>query len=120
LEVFNELLALGDTFTTNVPVYPIDPLLTNDYIIGFINGEASFTNVSGMAKFAIEHTDGKVINMINRHLNFSTNVYSPTKRTNRKQTFALSVTNSYDLAKIIDFINSNYPLQGYKLIQYNY
>lgn len=118
LEEFNQLLALGGTFSP-VAASVMSRQFTNNYIIGFINGEATFTTIpTGTAKFAIEHTDGDIIHMIHNHLGFSTNVYAPTQRLSRKQTFALSVTNSFDIAIILDFIKSNYPLQGYKSIQY--
>jgi hypothetical protein len=81
----------------------------NNYIVGFINGEASFTTVpTGTAKFAIEHTDGNIIQMIHHHLGFSTNVYAPTQRSGRKQTYALSVTSSPDLAIVLNLHKSNY------------
>jgi hypothetical protein len=108
LEDFNQLLTLSNSFAIT------HRLLTNNYIIGFINRKATFTTVpTGTAKFAIEHTGGKVIKI---NLGFSTNVYAPTQRSGRKQTYAISVTNSLDLAIVIDLIKSSYPL---KLIQYN-
>ncbi len=119
-ESYEKLLALGNTFVTTLPVQPINPLLFNNYIIGFINAEASFTMIpTGKGKFAIEHTDSNIINLIHDYIKFSTNVYSPTKRTGRKQTFAISVTRNTDLAKIMNLINTSYPLQGYKQVQYH-
>lgn len=125
LDEFNVLQALGSSFFTLVPVCPINPELINNYIIGFINAEATFTTVyhgqpeKRRAKFALEHTDYDVLEMIRKHLDFSTSVYSPTQRQGRKPTYAISVTNSPDLARLVNLINHSYPLQGYKLHQYN-
>lgn len=125
---FEALLQLAQTFPTafreEAFSYPYGKDLYQAYILGFINGDGSFTDVTryGGGKFALEHTDENMVKLIHSLLGLSTSVYAPTVRGKRKQTYAFSVTSSKDLFKVHDFVERNAattPLRGHKAVQFS-
>ena len=88
---------------------------------GFINGEGSFYIVKNdtVFRFAIEHTDIKVLYILKECINLSVNITEVKIRGTRKQTYCMSTTSKENINKVISFIDNNNQLQGYKLEQYN-
>lgn len=95
------------------------PSIINDYILGFINGSGSFHAVKTgfattaiLSRFSIEYKDEAIINMIAAQLNLDTNVFKS------RDAYVLSMVTSADIARLVNLINTSYPLQGYKAEQY--
>jgi len=93
----------------------------NEWIVGFVNGEGSFGVYRNgtVYRFTIEHTDQRVLELIKITLGLSLDVYVVKIREGRKQTYALTVSNTTDIDKVIKFFDNNESLKGYKLKQYN-
>lgn len=122
---FNTLIEFLNYFAayviiTQPSINNISQLFIDSWIVGFINGEGCFTHSQGAtgASFVIEHTDKGVLDMIKLRLNFGPSVISRPRRGNRKLTYSLSVTTEKDLKSLVNFLDSNIPLQGYKYVQY--
>jgi len=95
------------------------PFLSS-WIVGFINGEGSFSIVKNgkVFIFLLEHTDLAVLELIKEVLGFALPVYTVKLREGRKQTFAIKVSSRSDIGKVVSFLDANEPLKGYKLEQY--
>lgn len=96
-----------------------DIQFVKSWIIGFINGEGSFYTVKNAHRFVIEHTDIKALSLIKEHINLSVTIAKVKIRGNRKQTYCISTTSKENSNKVIQFIENNNQLQGYKLKQFN-
>lgn len=114
---------------------PIIPDISNcsqyyidNWIIGFLNGEVSFTYLTKDNKeyprIVLEHTDEGVINLIKTRLEINTKIITREREMSnlyvkkRKTTHMLFITSNKDINNTIFFINKMNNLQGYKLIQY--
>lgn len=86
-----------------------------------MNGEGSFGvhRDEKVFRFYVEHTDRNVLEMIRNTMDLSVQVITRTIRGNRKPTFVVSVSSVKDITKVVQFFDSNQPLKGYKLEQYN-
>jgi len=122
---FNTLVELRDYFSAYVVA--IQPSILNvsqqfidSWIVGFINGEGCFSHANGAtgARFRIEHTDRGVLDMIKLRFSFGPSVIQRAPRGTRKITYSLEITTAKDLKSLVDFLDTNIPLQGYKLVQY--
>lgn len=111
---------MSDTIIPNFEVCS-DNYLDN-WIIGFINGEISFTYATKTTKkipiICLEHTDERVIKLIKSRLNIGPNI-SIKQRDNRKPTYTLIFCSKKDISNTIQFIDRINNLKGYKLLQYN-
>lgn len=119
----------------NMLLAPVIPDLNNInieyfeiWLIGFINGEASFTSNTKKGRktipvFGLEHTDEAVMNLIKSYLNLGVKVTNRTRKNvrtglNNKTIYGLSVSSKKDLENIINLIEKTDCLLGYKKIQY--
>lgn len=105
------------------------PLLNNrtdfeidNWIIGFFNGEVSFTyltkkNKEIIPRIMLEHTDERVISMIKDRLKIGPKILVRTRDT-RKTTYSLQISSQKDITTIITFLDKYNNLRGNKLSQY--
>lgn len=86
-----------------------------------MNGEGSFGihRDEKLFRFYVEHTDKDVVELIRSTMGLSVQVIARSIRGTRKPTFVLSVSSVRDISKVVQFFDSNQPLKGYKLEQYN-
>jgi len=94
-------------------------------MLGFINGEGSFTiNKKGTLIFSIEHTDKASIELIKNRLDLGPTIFDRGQRlfrgSLRKNTYSLGISSKKDLNSLNKFLNNTslIGLQGHKLIQY--
>jgi hypothetical protein len=59
-----------------------------------------------------------VLDMMKSKLGINTNITTTASRNGRKVTYTLSISTVKDLTLLMNFLDSNIPLQGYKYIQY--
>ena len=92
----------------------------DNWIVGFINGEGSFTKGSGAtgAAFKLGHTDKEVLDMMRERLQTNPKISIAKSRINRKQIYTYEINTRSDLNKLILLLNDNIALQGYKYFQY--
>lgn len=98
----------------------------NNLIIGFINGEGSFSIKNNKLVFYIEHSDKNALEIIKKRLYFGPNVLKRSQRVRdigkiRKDMYQLFISSEKDIKNLIMFLDdkNNMPLQGYKNIQYS-
>lgn len=96
------------------------------WIVGFINGEGSFSIKNGKCIFYLEHIDRQALEVIKGRLDFGPNVLErPSRRRGstkeRKITYQLGVGSKKDIKNLILFLDNKdiIPLQGHKYTQYN-
>lgn len=102
----------------------------NNWIIGFINGEGSFSIKNNKRIFYIEHSDKNALEIIKKRLSFGLNVVKRsqigrdigkiTKEMFQLDMFKLDISSKKYIENLIMFLDdeNNMPLQGYKYIQY--
>jgi len=113
----------------NVKVDDVIPDLKNielqfweNWLGGFINGEASFSYASKgtnkkIPRFFLEHTDEKIMYYIRDYFQFGPNVFIRT-RDIRQTTYSLNITSKKDLISLVTYLDSKDVLLGYKKYQY--
>jgi|SRR5882672_433003 len=96
------------------------------WLIGFLNGEVSFTSYSKAEKkgvlkpkFSLEHTDETALNFFKSHLGLGPKVNQLKQRPNRKITYRIDITSVNDLNNICKFLDSRNCLIGNKYNQYS-
>ena len=94
------------------------------WLIGFLNGEASFTTFKGKKgdlkpKLSLEHIDEPALNFFKTHLKLGPKVYQLKQRQNRKITYRIDITSVKDLNRICKFLDSRDCLIGNKFNQYS-
>ena len=121
----NRLESLEDFYIveTIVPEFNIcSELYIDNWIVGFLNGEVSFTYSTKRDRIyprvCLEHTDERVIKLIKDRLEIGPNILIRTRDT-RKTTYRLDINSKKDILNIIQFLDQTNNFRGYKLIQYN-
>jgi hypothetical protein len=94
------------------------------WLIGFLNGEASFTTFKGKRgdlkpKLSIEHIDEPALTFLKTQLELGPKVSQLKQRQNRKITYRIDITSEKDLNKICKFLDSRDCLIGNKFNQYS-
>jgi len=119
LDDFNKILVTSENIKSNIN--NLSSFYIDHWIIGFLNGEVSFTNSINKNKkvpiIYLEHTDETVIKLIKERFNISTNIFSRSRDT-RKTTYILTIGSKRDLNTIVTFLDEMNSLIGYKLTQY--
>lgn len=92
------------------------------WIVGFLNGEVSFTRNKTrhnkiIPRISLEHTDEGAIKFIHNRLNLNTKIYSRSRDT-RKTTYTIHINSIKDIKNTINFLDEINSLKGYKLLQY--
>lgn len=95
----------------------------NNWIVGFLNGEVSFTSFKTNAGFikpkvSLEHTSKKALEFYKNYLEFGPNVHQLKQRPNRQITYRIDISSVTDLSKLCNFIDRTGSLRGNKLKQY--
>lgn len=93
------------------------------WLVGFLNGEVSFTTFKGKAgnlkpKVSLEHTNELALNFFKSHLELGPKVYKLKQRKNRQITYRIDITSVADLEKICLFLNRTDCLLGNKYTQF--
>jgi len=119
-ENFHRILVTDEIIKTNIA--SLSTFYIDNWIVGFLNGEVSFTNSITKNKREIpiiylEHTDETVIKLIKERFNISNNIFSRSRDT-RKTTYVLVISSNLNLYTIVKFLDEMNSLMGYKLVQY--
>lgn len=90
LEEYQEFL--NTSFTEGILTTP--PIYFDNWISGFINGEASFhASLNGISIFYIEQAESQVLEWIKQKFEFGPKVLTRLKRSeSRKETYSLSIS----------------------------
>lgn len=122
LDDFNTIKVFDQSFDQSPDLMNINKQYWIYWLGGFINGEASFTFVTKKTKkiprFFIEHTDDRIIYYIKDYFKFGPKVLVRT-RDSRKTTYLLNITSKQDINSLINFLENNDILLGYKKYQYD-
>lgn len=104
---------MNNTPSPNLSLFS-DEFLGN-WLVGFINAEGSFT---GSGTFSLEHTDAFSLSLLIKILNLNLQVRPRQVRGTRLPTFTVAIASANDLRVLINHLDTHYPLQGHKMIQY--